>query len=201
MDLMVHDVLAFSEQIVRKSLNSGHLMRVTVSGLPGSGTTSLARYLAAEHNLDLISAGEVFRQMAKEREMDLVEFGRLASEDSSIDRLIDERQKEIAAERNDIIVEGRLSGWFIGDAELKIWLTASLECRIRRILARDVIENLEIAKKTTRQREECEAERYRTYYDIDIGDLSPYHMVLNSERWGVEELGAIVDTAIRMIRT
>ncbi len=176
-------------------------MRVTVSGLPGSGTTSLARYLAAEHNLDLISAGEVFRQMAKEREMDLVEFGRLASEDSSIDRLIDERQKEIAAERNDIIVEGRLSGWFIGDAELKIWLTASLECRIRRILARDVIENLEIAKKTTRQREECEAERYRTYYDIDIGDLSPYHMVLNSERWGVEELGAIVDTAIRMIRT
>jgi cytidylate kinase len=176
-------------------------MRVTVSGLPGSGTTSLARYLAAEHNLDLISAGEVFRQMAKEREMDLVEFGRLASEDSSIDRLIDERQKEIAAERNDIIIEGRLSGWFIGDAELKIWLTASLECRIRRILARDVIENLDIAKKTTRQREECEAERYRTYYDIDIGDLSPYHMVLNSERWGVEELGAIVDTAIRMIRT
>jgi cytidylate kinase len=176
-------------------------MRVTVSGLPGSGTTSLARYLAAEHNLDLISAGEVFRQMAKEREMDLVEFGRLASEDSSIDRLIDERQKEIAAERNDIIVEGRLSGWFIGDAELKIWLTASLECRIRRILARDVIENLDIAKKTTRQREECEAERYRTYYAIDIGDLSPYHMVLNSERWGVEELGAIVDTAIRMIRT
>jgi cytidylate kinase len=176
-------------------------MRVTVSGLPGSGTTSLARYLAAEHNLDLISAGEVFRQMAKEREMDLVEFGRLASEDSSIDRLIDERQKEIAAERNDIIVEGRLSGWFIGDAELKIWLTASLECRIRRILARDVIENLDVAKKTTRQREECEAERYRTYYAIDIGDLSPYHMVLNSERWGVEELGAIVDTAIRMIRT
>ena len=99
-------------------------MRVTVSGLPGSGTTSLARYLAAEHNLDLISAGEVFRQMAKEREMDLVEFGRLASEDSSIDRLIDERQKEIAAERNDIIVEGRLSGWFIGDAELKIWLNS-----------------------------------------------------------------------------
>jgi cytidylate kinase len=176
-------------------------MRVTVSGLPGSGTTSLARYLAAEHNLDLISAGEVFRQMAKEREMDLVEFGRLASEDSSIDRLIDERQKEIAAARDDIIVEGRLSGWFIGDAELKIWLTASLECRIRRILARDVIENLDVAKKTTRQREECEAERYRTYYAIDIGDLSPYHMVLNSERWGVEELGAIVDTAIRMIRT
>jgi cytidylate kinase len=176
-------------------------MRVTVSGLPGSGTTSLARYLAAEHNLELISAGEVFRQMAKEREMDLVEFGRLASEDSSIDRLIDERQKRIAGQRKDIIVEGRLSGWFIGDAELKIWLTASLECRIRRILARDIIENLDIAKKMTRQREECEAERYRIYYGIDIGDLSPYHIVLNSERWGVEELGAIVDTAIRMIRT
>ena len=46
-------------------------MRITVSGLPGSGTTSLARYLSEKHNFKLISAGEVFRQMAKEHNMDL----------------------------------------------------------------------------------------------------------------------------------
>ena len=32
-------------------------MRITVSGLPGSGTTSLSRYLAERHGFTMISAG------------------------------------------------------------------------------------------------------------------------------------------------
>ena len=31
-------------------------MRITVSGLPGSGTTSLSRYLAEHHGFTMISA-------------------------------------------------------------------------------------------------------------------------------------------------
>ena len=108
-------------------------MRITVSGLPGSGTTSLARHIAGILHMDLISAGEVFRQMALEHGMELAEFGRLAESDPSFDHLIDERQKEIALANDDIIVEGRLSGWFVPEAELKIWLYASLECRLCRI--------------------------------------------------------------------
>jgi len=38
-------------------------MRITVSGLPGSGTTSLSRYLAENTGYTMISAGEVFRQL------------------------------------------------------------------------------------------------------------------------------------------
>lgn len=56
-------------------------MRITVSGLPGSGTTSLSRYLAQRHGFEMISAGEVFRQLAREHHMELAEFGRLAEED------------------------------------------------------------------------------------------------------------------------
>ena len=51
-------------------------MRITVSGLPGSGTTSLSRYLAERQGFSMISAGEVFRQLAKEHNMELAEFGR-----------------------------------------------------------------------------------------------------------------------------
>jgi Cytidylate kinase len=46
-------------------------MRITISGLPGSGTTSLTYHLAEIHRYDVISAGEVFRQMAKERGLSL----------------------------------------------------------------------------------------------------------------------------------
>ena len=175
-------------------------MRITVSGLPGSGTTSLARYLSEKHHFELISAGEVFRQMAKEHSMDLPQFGALAESDPSFDRMIDERQKEIAESRDNIIVEGRLSGWMVPSADLKIWINAPLGCRIRRIQSRDEVINEETAKHTTEDRERCEALRYRMYYQIDISDLGLYHMILNSEHWGIEQLGAIVDTAIAVTR-
>ncbi len=171
-------------------------MRVTVSGLPGSGTTSLSQHLAKTHQYDLISAGEVFRQMAAEHQMNLTEFGRLAEKDPCFDRMIDERQKEIALAHEDIIVEGRLSAWFVPEADLRIWLFAPLDTRIHRIQVRDTPGDIETAAILTREREACEALRYRTYYNIDIEDLSPYHLVLNSGLWGVEELGSIVDCAM-----
>jgi cytidylate kinase len=171
-------------------------MRITVSGLPGSGTTSLSRYLAEHHKFSMISAGEVFRQLAVEHNLELAEFGRLAEQDESYDKMIDARQKEIAAQRDNIIVEGRLSGWMVSDADLKIWLIAPIGCRIKRIISRDHVADEKTATAITIERERCEAGRYRSYYDIDINDLSIYHMVLNSEHWGVAELGAIVDTAI-----
>jgi cytidylate kinase len=171
-------------------------MRITVSGLPGSGTTSLSRYLAEHHGYTMISAGEVFRQLAVEHNLELAEFGRLAEQDESYDKMIDARQKEIAARQDNIIVEGRLSGWMVSDADLKVWLFAPIGCRIKRIISRDHVADEKAAAAITIERERCEAGRYRSYYDIDINDLSIYQLVLNSEHWGVAELGAIVDTAI-----
>lgn len=175
-------------------------MRITVSGLPGSGTTSLSRYLAEHHGFDMISAGEVFRQLAREHNMELSEFGRLAEEDPSYDKMIDARQKEIAQTQNNIIVEGRLSGWMVPQADLKIWLHAPIGCRIKRIATRDEVTDERTAEALTLEREACEAGRYRSYYNIDINDLLIYHLVLDSERWNIEGLGTIVDTAIDQLK-
>jgi cytidylate kinase len=174
-------------------------MHITVSGLPGSGTTSLAKHIAKTHQYDLISAGETFRHMAAEHHMDIVEFGKLSESDPSFDRMIDERQKEIALARKDIVIEGRLSGWFVPEADLRIWLFAPIETRILRIQARDTLSDIGIATRLTMERETSEAFRYRTYYNINIDDLSPYHIVLNSGLWEVEELGTIIDNAIDLV--
>ena len=175
-------------------------MRITVSGLPGSGTTSLSRYLSERHGFSLISAGEVFRQCAQEHRMDLAEFGRLAEEDPSFDKMIDARQKEIALQQDNIIVEGRLSGWMVEKADIRIWLHAPISCRIKRIIFRDQVADEKTAENLTIEREQCEASRYSTYYSIDISDLSIYDLTLNSGHWGIEGLGAIVDTAIARLK-
>lgn len=174
-------------------------MRITISGLPGSGTTSLARQLSEHYGIPLISSGEIFRQMAQERGLSLAAFGTLARSDPGIDRLIDEKQKEVGARNDNIILEGRLSGWMVPDADLKIWLMAPVMCRVQRIFGRDALDSEETARVVTEERERCEAERYRNFYQIEITDLSPYHIVLNSERWNVSQLGEIVGAAVTQL--
>ncbi len=172
-------------------------MRITISGPPGSGTTTLAYHLAERFGLRVISAGETFRQLAKEKGLDLAEFSCLAENNQTIDMLIDARQKEIAESEDEVVIEGRLSGWMVENADLKIWLDAPLAIRSRRISERDGEES---ALEKTKAREASERLRYRSYYGIDIADLSPYHMVLDSALWNREELASIVDLAVRYLR-
>jgi cytidylate kinase, putative len=117
-----------------------------------------------------------------------------------VDKLIDERQREIALSNTHIIAEGRLSGWMIPEADLKIWLKASLECRVKRIFDRDQFADLDAAMQATQEREASEALRYQQYYDIDINSQNPYHLVLDTEMWTVEQLGIIVSSAIKTLQ-
>lgn len=138
----------------------------------------------------------MFRKMAEEKGMTLAAFGMHCEKDPAADHLIDERQREIALNSDNIIVEGRLSGWKIPEAELRIWLKAPLCVRTGRIYERDETADTKKAEEETRVREASEEQRYRQYYAIDIRDLTIYDMVLDSSRFTVEELAQIVLSAL-----
>ncbi len=147
--------------------------------------------------MELVSMGDVFRKLAQDRCMSLEEFGLLAQRDEKIDRKLDEEQKKIAKEKDNIILEGRLSG-FLVDADLKVWLKAPLKIRAERIAKR---ENKSISKAMAEasEREECERERYLKYYNLDIQDLSVYDLVIDSTRWSPEEITEIVVKAVEYL--
>ncbi|WP_406670274.1 AAA family ATPase [Methanolobus sp. ZRKC4] len=169
-------------------------MLLTISGLPGSGTTTVSRILSEKHGLEMISAGEVFRSLANEYGMTLAEFGELAESDDSIDLKIDERQKEIANTRDNVILEGRLAGHMANKA-LKIWIKASVDVRVGRIVARES-GSFEYKLSETIEREASESVRYKTIYDIDIRDLSIYDLVIDSEKWDQYGIADIISCAI-----
>lgn len=169
-------------------------MRIVISGLPGSGKSTLSKILAAHYVFPLCSAGEMFRQLAMERGVSLAELGRLAENDPGIDRLIDERQKEIAEEKNDLVLEGRLSG-FLVNSDIKIWLKAPIEVRAGRIASREG-KSFDAAREETVARETCESARYMEYYGIDISDLDIYDIIIDSNRWDAERVGRIAVAAI-----
>jgi cytidylate kinase len=170
-------------------------MIITVSGFIGSGKTTVAKALAKRYNLRHISAGDVFRELAKKKELSLQEFSSLAETNPDIDREVDNLQRQKIS-GGDVVAEGRLSGWLL-DADFKIWLEASLETRARRVAKRES-KSYEVAFKETRDREESEMKRYREIYGIDLRELSPYSIVVDTEDWGAEE---VVNLIIEVIST
>jgi cytidylate kinase len=169
-------------------------MRITISGLPGSGTTTVAKLVAKELSMELISAGEMFRAIAKEKSLPLGQFSELAENNDDYDRWIDEKQGAEALKRENVIAEGRLSGFFVPTAELKIWLKAPLEIRAKRVAGRERIAYDE-ALTAMQEREQSEHSRYEQYYGIDLGDLSRYDLVIDSSRWREHDIVKIILTA------
>jgi cytidylate kinase len=173
-------------------------LRITISGPPGSGKSSLSKILSARLGMELISMGDIFRKYAQDRCMCLAEYGILAKKNGDIDREIDEMQKRMAKDKDNIILEGRLSG-FLVDADLKVWLKAPLDIRAQRIAKREN-KPLSVAKSETSEREDCERDRYINYYNIDIKDLSVYDIVIDTSRMSPQNISEIVSKAVECLK-
>ena len=99
-------------------------MLITLSGLPGSGTSTVARKVAADLDLEHLDGGTVFRGLARERNATLAEFAREAEGNDAIDRALDDRLTE-RAHKGDVLVESRLAGWLVTGAgldALRVWI-------------------------------------------------------------------------------
>lgn len=167
-------------------------MLLTVSGPPGSGKSTAAAGLAAALDVEHLSGGDLFRELAAERGLSLAEFGALAEEDDRIDRNLDRRLRETARDRDDLVLESRLAGWMAGDyADLRIWLDAPLAVRAERIAEREDM-TVEEAIERTKDREASERRRYAAYYDIDFEDRSIYDVGINTARWSKEAVLALL---------
>ncbi len=170
-------------------------MLVTLSGLPGSGTSTVARMVAAALDLDHLDGGTVFRSFAAERGLSLAAFAALAEADDSIDRALDDRLTE-RARAGEVLLESRLAGWLVTRAELpalRVWIHCDEQERARRVAEREGHDPAE-ALAHNRDREHSERVRYLGYYGIDLADLSVYDLVLDSTATAPPELVSAITT-------
>ncbi|OQD59073.1 cytidylate kinase [Methanobrevibacter arboriphilus JCM 13429 = DSM 1125] len=172
-------------------------MIITIGGLAGSGTTTAADVLSKKIDIPFISAGSIFRDMAKEKEMSLIEFSKYAEDNTAIDIELDKRQSEIAKNSENLIVEGRLSAYFV-EADLRIWLLAPLDIRAKRVSNRES-KSLEVVIEETIIREESEALRYLDIHNIDINNFDIYDLVLNTNRFNPDSIAEIILTTLKVI--
>ncbi|WP_181692380.1 (d)CMP kinase [Natronomonas sp. LN261] len=171
-------------------------MLITISGPAGSGKSTVAAGLAERLGYDHVSGGDIFRDLAAERDLTPLELNKRAEEDDAIDRDLDRRQRELAAEHDDLVLESRLAGWMAGDhADFRIWLDAPLDIRAERIADRED-KPIRTARDETLERADSEALRYREYYNIDIDTLDIYDLSLNTARFSP---GAVLDVVITAV--
>ena len=159
------------------------MVNVTVSGHPGSGTSTLVRGLMDRFGWSSLNGGDVFREEAKRRGMSLGDFGELCKNELDVDRSLDEllRQRMQGPDAANI-VESRLAGWWAYRLELpclRIWLDVSDEERARRVSEREGL-TLENALEANRARAAVDGERFLLLYDLVPEDPEPYTHVLDA---------------------
>ena len=162
---------------------------VTIGGPHGTGKSTYAKMIARQFKLRYVSAGQLFRDLAKEKGVSLEELSKQAANSPEIDRMIDQRSAA-EAQKGDAVVEGQLAAWMAKDlAKVRIYLKAPDEERIARIANRDHLKH-EAARRQTLERERIQRERYRRYYGVNIDDLSLYNIVIDTGSRSVESTSA-----------
>ena len=173
-------------------------MLITISGLPGSGKTTVARLVAQALGLEHVYAGDLFRRQAEAAGLTLEEYARRAETDHTIDRRLDDAMR-VRARRGDAVLEGRLAAVMAGEAgvrALRIFLDAPEPVRAARIAGReggDAAERL----RQIQAREASDARRYRQIYGVDYHDPALYDLVLHTGGRSPEELAAEIVAVAR----
>ena len=173
-------------------------MIITIGGLAGTGTTTLAELLSEKLDIPYISAGFVFREMAAEKGMSVLEFSEFAEGNDEIDKEIDRRQAEKAKLADNLIVEGRLSAFFVDNADLKLWLITPFDVRSKRISDREG-KAVDVAKNEIITREKSEALRYKEIHNIDISNMDIYDLIINTDSFNPESISEIITTTLKVI--
>ena len=169
---------------------------VTVSGLPGTGKSTIARGLADALKLRYVSAGNLFRKLASERGVKLADFCIAAEADPSIDRIIDGRTEEEAT-KGEVVIDSQLAAWIVGKlADIKVLLTAPDDVRYRRIAKREGMP-FESARDQTVDRELTHKNRYRKYYGINVDDTSIYDITIDTNLQSLEQTKLLTIQAVK----
>ena len=175
-------------------------MRIAISGPPGSGKTTVSEIVARRMGYRLVLVGQIFREMASERKVDLGTFGKFAEEDETIDRELDARVVAVARESTDIVIEGRLTGALMRKFEIEaltVHVDAAEDVRSLRIAKRED-KPAEQVLKEMRVRERSERRRYLAYYGIDPSSRMIYDLWIDSSSNSAEEVAeAIAAEAVR----
>jgi len=154
-------------------------MLVTISGLSGSGKSTIARMLGERIGLPTVDVGGLFRKQAAAAGMDIHTYGRHAATHPEVDRKLDASVLR-RGRHGGVILQGRMTGLLTLAEDLpavRIWLDAPIQTRARKVAGREGTPYL-TALSGLKRRDAQNRQRYLDLYGLDVNDRSVYDIVV-----------------------
>ncbi len=170
---------------------------IIISGMAGSGKTSLAKALANHYKLKYLCGGDALKEIAMRKGYhfsgddwweteDGMKFLEERKNNPDFDKEVDDFLKKKAEESNVAITSWALP--WLGAKGIKIWLNATQETRSKRIMNRDV-SSADDAVTAVKKRDKENIELYKRMYGYVLDtDLDMFDIILETDNKNIENL-------------
>jgi cytidylate kinase len=170
---------------------------ICISGMAGTGKSTLSKKLAEKYNLKCYSGGDALKELAKAEGYDVsrpgwwespegLNFLKERVNDPKFDKAVDAMLLKYAQQGN-VLLDSWTMPWLLNEG-FKIWLMASIEKRAARVAERDKI-TVNEAFRVLEEKEARTKAIYKKLYGFVLGeDFAPFDLVLDTDNLNAEEV-------------
>jgi len=170
---------------------------VCISGMAGTGKSTLAKKLAKKYGLKYYSGGDALKALAAEEGCNSsiegwwespegLAFLRKRENDWKFDKAVDDKLLEYAQQGN-VLLDSWTMPWLLRRG-FKILLLASIEKRAERVAQRDKI-TVKDALRILKEKEARTKAIYKKLYGFTLGeDFTPFNLILDTDNLNAEEV-------------
>jgi len=181
---------------------------ICISGMAGTGKSTLSKKLAEKYNLKCYSGGDALKELAKAEGYDVSRQGWWESPeglnflkerviDPKFDKAVDAKLLEHAQQGN-VLLDSWTMPWLLKEG-FKIWLMASIEKRATRVAERDKI-TVNEAFNVLEEKEDRTKAIYKKLYGFVLGeDFAPFDLVLDTDNLDAEEVFEVLCRVINNV--
>ena len=181
---------------------------ICISGMAGTGKSTLSKKLAEKYNLKCYSGGDALKELAKAEGYDVsrqgwwespegLNFLKERAIDPKFDKAVDAKFLEYAQQGN-VLLDSWTMPWLLKEG-FKIWLMASIEKRATRVAERDKI-TVNEAFKVLEEKEAMTKAIYKKLYGFVLGeDFAPFDLVLDTDNLNAEEVFEVLCRVINNV--
>jgi CMP/dCMP kinase len=170
---------------------------VCISGMAGTGKSTLAKKLAEKYDLKYYSGGDALKEIAATEGYDSssngwwespegLSFLEKREQNHEFDKAVDNKLVE-HAQQGQVLLDSWTMPWLLKTG-FKIWLIASVEKRAERIAERDKL-SIEEALQVLKEKEAKTKAIYKKLYGFTLGeDLDSFDLVLDTDNLNAGEV-------------
>lgn len=181
-------------------------MIITISGFPGSGKSTVGKIIAEKLGYRYFSMGDLRGEIARRHNLTIDELNKIGETEDWTDKEIDFYQKSLGETEDNLVVEGRLSFYFIPQS-FKIFLNVEIKESARRALENrqertdeKLPDSIEKTAEQLSQRLESDKKRYQKYYQVDYDVPHNFDLFLDTTHLPISQVVDIILDKIKALR-